>query len=282
VRRLIVRAWALVVVGSVTVALVSGAWAWYAGEGAGTASIALAVPSGCPSFSQVDAHALPYTEPPSATCSSDVLDFGIPGGQPGAAGAQGPAGPEGPPGPQGNPGAQGAQGIPGETGPQGPAGADGVSVTSADATDCRGTGRPGSYFQSANASTWACDGATGPQGPQGVQGETGATGQQGPQGPQGPAGADGTNGVSGWEYRTGSTSCSSQANAPCTLAASCTSGKRVLGGGHWVTPSTTRTFVTSSNPDNTTTPQSYFVGVRNESSPAYTLNVVAICAAVSP
>jgi len=75
-------------------------------------------------------------------------------------------------------------------------------------------------------------GDTGEKGEPGEKGDTGEQGIQGPAGPKGDkgdTGVAGTNGVSGWESRivTGYISPSSSKN----LDASCTSGKKVLGGG---------------------------------------------------
>jgi len=89
---------------------------------------------------------------------------------------------------------------------------------------------------------------TGPQGPQGPTGATGATGAQGPQGiqgltgpsggPAGPAGlagaagvagAAGKNGVSG--YQIVSKSQTLKAGKAMTWTMSCSSGKKVTGGG---------------------------------------------------
>ena len=126
---------------------------------------------------------------------------GCPGikGDKGDTGAAGPTGPQGPVGETGAIGPQGAIGVTGATGAQGPIGETG---------------------------------ATGAQGP---IGETGATGAQGPIGETGATGAQGTIGDTG---ATGLTAWERKISVPCNSAgdsvsctATCSLGKKVLGGG---------------------------------------------------
>jgi hypothetical protein len=70
---------------------------------------------------------------------------------------------------------------------------------------------------------------TGPQGPQGPQGPAGPPG---PQGPQGEKGDDGADGVSGWERKTGSLLVGHGPNDIFFADATCSSGKKPLGGGY--------------------------------------------------
>lgn len=83
-------------------------------------------------------------------------------------------------------------------------------------------------------------GVQGTQGEQGIQGLTGSAstvaGPQGPAGavgPKGDAGADGvngTNGISGWERVSGPMISNSDGSK--TSVATCTQGKKVIGGGY--------------------------------------------------
>jgi hypothetical protein len=257
---------------------------WFGATGSGTGSVALAVPSGCPSFTQVDAHGLLFTEPPTASCSGDTLDFGIPGGAPGAQGDPGPAGADGADGAIGPPGPQGEVGLTGATGATGPAGANGQSITSADATDCRGTGRPGSFFNGVSGGTWACDGATGPQGAKGDTGSQGPQGATGPQGAQGPAGPAGADGVSGYQLVTNSTSCPPDPGFFCgPLEAQCPSGKKPLGGGTSVASNGDTTANNRSIRESKPTSDGWLAtwfGSTNQVRNATTMSVFAICASV--
>lgn len=124
-----------------------------------------------------------------------------PQGPAGVTGPQGPTGPAGPAGAPGTPGAVGATGPAGLVGPQGPAG------------------------------------ATGPAGSNGLPGPGGPAG---PSGPQGPAGATGPSGTSGRTFSTVSYPETQSGLAGVTLfpvgaafnwTATCTGGKKILGGG---------------------------------------------------
>jgi hypothetical protein len=274
--------------GSVVAVLASGAWSWYAGEGFGSASVALAVPSECSAFEAVDAHPLPYPTPPTATCSGGVLHFGITGGAPGAAGADGDDGVDGEPGPAGNdglPGAPGEPGPPGANGAAGPQGAQGIpgqSITSAPAADCNGTGRPGSFFNGVSGGTWACDGATGATGAQGATGPQGATGDTGPVGPQGPAGAAGAAGVSGYVRVSSSLTCGSSSSVCGPLTTSCPAGKSVLGGGvNYPATQPGSRFVYASYPS-AANQWTALISDAGSAQGSLTLVVWAICAQVSP
>jgi hypothetical protein len=120
-------------------------------------------------------------------------------------------------------GPQGPQGAQGEVGPKGDTGATGA------------------------AGPQGPQGATGPQGPQGPQGPTGATGPAGPQGPQGQPGVSGYQIVS-----TGLITQSVAANGTTTLSVTCTTGKRVFGGGFEAT-TTLPLYPVSSYPPTTDT-----------------------------
>ena len=72
-------------------------------------------------------------------------------------------------------------------------------------------------------------GATGPAGPQGPQGQQGIPGPIGPVGPQGPSG---TSAISGYEIVENAGGISySEALSGASRVASCSAGKKILGGG---------------------------------------------------
>lgn len=114
-------------------------------------------------------------------------------------GPKGDAGPQGETGPAGPSGPKGDVGATGATGPAGPAGPMGPA------------------------------GPRGEMGPAGPQGETGAVGAAGPQGPQGPAGISGLETVSVQRIDQAPSN-----DLLFTLRASCPAGKKVIGGGHWI------------------------------------------------
>lgn len=76
------------------------------------------------------------------------------------------------------------------------------------------------------------EGPQGPQGPAGPQGPQGSPGPMGPAGPQGPQGPAGTPGIPGYEVveNTGGIPYS-EALSGASRVASCSAGKKVLGGG---------------------------------------------------
>ncbi len=80
--------------------------------------------------------------------------------------------------------------------------------------------------------TLGAAGPEGPAGPQGAQGPQGAPGPMGPAGPQGPQGTAGTPGIPGYEVveNTGGIQYS-EALTGATRVATCSAGKKVLGGG---------------------------------------------------
>jgi hypothetical protein len=127
-----------------------------------------------------------------------------PPGLEGPIGPVGPMGPIGPAGPSGPPG--GPQGPPGPQGPQGPQGAAG---------------------------------ATGPLGAVGPQGPVGPVG---PQGPQGQKGVQGPPGISGYEIVDGVISAIDAAPGKSSSAV-CPTGKVPIGGGYWISPTTTDVIV---------------------------------------
>lgn len=118
--------------------------------------------------------------------------------------------------PKGDTGATGATGPKGDTGATGPKG------------DTGATGAPGASGASGAPGAPGATGATGPSG--GPVGPTGATGATGP---RGATGATGANGASGYERIVGATG-ANDSNEPKTATATCSGGKKVVGGG-WVT-----------------------------------------------
>lgn len=143
-------------------------------------------------------------------------------------------------------GQQGPKGDTGATGAVGPQGPGGVA------------GAPG---------------AIGPAGAQGPKGDTGATGAVGPQGPAGVAGTPG--GISGYERVT--TDKVVDPNSDGQTTASCSTGKRILGGGA-ITGSSEAVLV-DSGPFNGYD-ESWFVYYRNPSSSPIGISAWAICANV--
>ena len=100
------------------------------------------------------------------------------------------------------------------------------------------TGPAGPPGEAGAQGTPAPQGAPGPQGPPGPQGVAGPQGTQGPQGstgPQGPQGSPGPSGPAGVSgYEIINTHGSLPVNGTTSVVASCSSGKRVLGGGYVV------------------------------------------------
>ncbi len=164
----------------------------------------------------------------------------------------GTVGPQGPIGPAGS---QGVQGIQGEQGIQG----------------IPGTGSGDSI-----------PGPKGDQGIQGIQGEVGPkgdTGLQGIQGPVGPAGQDGTSGsgsgISGWEKVMAATT---SAGTDQTFSATCTSGKKVIGGGYATSNAVTYlTYYALENYPSTDNSWTATVHRANSGGATWTLNVYALC-----
>jgi hypothetical protein len=151
-------------------------------------------------------------------------------------------GPQGPPGPQGVPGPQGPAGPQGVPGPQGPAGPQGVP------------------------------GPQGPAGPQGVPG---------PQGPAGPTGLQGPPGISGWERIVVETNNATlQPNGAQAFNATCSTGKRVVGGGVVVFNPTFFWTVQSSGPIDDSTWHVVLTNTTANPATANPVAVYAICANV--
>lgn len=97
--------------------------------------------------------------------------------------------------------------------------------------DCeRGVGGkcPGTKGEIGDTGPQGPQGETGPTGPQGTTGAQGPQGAAGPQGPRGEQGIQGQTGLAAWE-RIESICTSSGSSVTCT--ATCSSGKKVLGGG---------------------------------------------------
>jgi hypothetical protein len=127
-------------------------------------------------------------------------------------------------------------------------------------------------------------GATGPQGvagPTGAQGPAGAVGPQGLIGPAGPAGPQGIPGISGWERIVNSTNnVSVPPNGFQVFTATCSAGKKVLGGGILIFNPTGLWTVQDSGPQDDS---SWTVAVSNTQSQINTANPIsayAICANV--
>jgi hypothetical protein len=124
--------------------------------------------------------------------------------------------------------------------------------------------------------SYACnggaDGTTGPQGP---------AGPVGPIGPTGPQGTVGVNGVSGWEVVPGPVSVDDETDR--TITASCSPGKKVVGGGFLTTErsSTSEIVVYSSYPsDQSTWSVSAKVDATTASDESFELEAYAICVSV--
>ncbi len=152
-------------------------------------------------------------------------------GEIGATGLQGIQGIQGEKGDKGDKGDQGIQGLKGDTGATGPQGIQGIQGDKGDKGD--------QGIQGLKGDTGAT-GATGPQGIQGVQGDqglkgdTGAIGATGPQGAVGATGAQGATGQTGsaaWERPSLTCSTANSSITSVTCTATCSAGKKVLGGG---------------------------------------------------
>ncbi len=144
----------------------------------------------------------------------------------GATGAQGPIGETGATGPQGPIGETGA------TGPQGPIGETGATGAQGPIGETGATGAQGSIGETGATGAQGPIGETGATGPLGPTGDTGAIGPQGSVGVTGAAGPQGDTGLTGlasWE-RIVSATCNSTGNS-VTCTATCSLGKKVLGGG---------------------------------------------------
>jgi hypothetical protein len=77
-----------------------------------------------------------------------------------------------------------------------------------------------------------------PAGPQGVQGDPGPQGPEGPQGPPGTAGTDGPAGPPGMTHLSFATAQSPFNSGDKFAAAQCPAGKRVVGSGFSILPTT--------------------------------------------
>jgi len=153
----------------------------------------------------------------------------------GVRGPQGPQGPQGATGPQGPVGATGATGPIGETGPQGPEGAQGLTGPTGPAGPRGYQGPEGEYGYPGDQGPQGLQGEKGDTGPQGPRGYNGAQGPQGAKGVQGPQGLQGPKGLSQWERKVDNESCAAYSN--CNERVYCSDGKKVLGGGIWVSGS---------------------------------------------
>jgi Collagen triple helix repeat (20 copies) len=129
-------------------------------------------------------------------------------------------------------------------------------------------------------------GTTGPmgaQGPQGPEGPVGAAGPQGPAGPTGQTGPQGPAGVSGWERIEG-TNITISPGVIGFHFASCSEGKRPLGGGPQVFNQGTKYSIMFSGaiqPFGVSGPWVWGVSAYNFDTVALTYNVNAVCASVS-
>jgi hypothetical protein len=122
--------------------------------------------------------------------------------------------------------------------------------------------------------TWNKTGPQGPVGPTGPQGSVGPQGPTGPQGREGPEGPEGSPGVSGWERLSVSSASSSVEK---TLMVTCSSAKKILGGGAYV--SNTAAYLVSSYPNGDT---SWTARAADNTAENWTLTVYAICGFVAP
>ncbi|MGQ7956329.1 hypothetical protein ACUTAF_01175 [Pseudomonas sp. SP16.1] len=169
-------------------------------------------------------------------------------GTKGDKGDTGPQGPQGETGPQGAQGETGPQGPQGETGPQGPQGETGPQ------------------------------GAQGETGPQGPQGETGPQGAQGDIGPAGVAGPQGDTGLTAWERKT--ETCTQNTTA-ITCTATCSEGKRVLGGGASYSSAQTWQTVLSYPPTDSSWTASLVKTTGGGSAAQITVTTYALCASTN-
>ena len=165
-------------------------------------------------------------------------------------------------GPQG---ATGATGTIGATGNIGPTGGTGLSGQ---------TGQQGSTGATGMAGEAGSVGATGASG----AGSTGATGMQGSIGATGLQGTAGTNGVSGYERNVGTLSADDEYQK--TVTATCTAGKKVIGGG-WLTSNVSNSneiYVSYNGPPNETSWQ-VIAGVDGATAgdESFSIQAVAIC-----
>jgi len=129
----------------------------------GVSYAAVKLPANSVGSRQLKAHAV--TGPKLSKSLLASLNAKTIAGAPGAKGDPGPQGPAGDTGPKGD---QGPKGDTGPKGDKGDPGTDGTSVTSqALANGNVHCANGGSSFTSANATTYACNGAKGDTGPQG-------------------------------------------------------------------------------------------------------------------
>ena len=184
---------------------------------------------------------------------------------------RGPVGPTGPQGKVGSQGTQGKQGLQGKTGPVGPSGSKGAQGL---------TGAAGPQGDQGDQGDQGLTGATGAAGPQGEQGLTGATGAAGPQGEQGATGSQGAPGVSGLTTVSppGTTWTASNSQRTRTVTATCTGGKKALGGGYNFT--ILDGTVAKNQP--TASGDGWEVIARNPNNTSGTITAYALCATVAP
>jgi hypothetical protein len=128
-------------------------------------------------------------------------------------------------------------------------------------------------------------GPVGPQGPQGPPGQTGLTGSRGEQGIQGVAGPQGPPGVGGYVFVEGAITPKDQVS-PKSSGAVCPAGKVVLGGGYWISETTTDQFFVRANGPQVLGGELYLWGVIVEriggGSEDWALRSWAFCANASP
>jgi hypothetical protein len=197
-------------------------------------------------------------------------------GATGAAGAQGPAGATGAngaagaAGADGAPGATGAPGVDGAPGPAGAPGADGAPGA---------TGAPGADGAAGADGAPGATGAPGADGAQGLQGDPWPEGPQGPQGDVGPAGADGA-GAAGYDRKSDASADDENAKS---VTATCTGGRKVIGGGFAVTDVSNGFYpvVTANGPSSDTAWTVESTSTSGAQDRSYALTAYAICATVA-
>jgi len=122
-------------------------------------------------------------------------------------------------------------------------------------------------------------GPAGPQGPTGSAGQPGPKGDPGPSGPVGPPGPAGPAGVSGLEYKVGD-GVPMGPGTWTTFSVTCSTGKKVLGGGVSTYGNEGSPRISVSAPLNNGA--GWYVSAANEGISSITQFPWAICASVGP
>jgi hypothetical protein len=212
-----------------------------------------------------------------------------PAGQAGTPGAAGPTGPMGPGGAAGAAGATGAAStVPGPMGPAGALGAQGPTGPMGATGVTGAQGVTGATGPTGVTGATGADGMTGVQGVTGANGATGATGATGVTGVTGATGATGVTGatgatgsIGGWE-RVESAAPPVPAGGHASATATCSAGRKVVGGGYLVTgtdPAADVVGVTENGPTSDTTWR-VTVNLSPGSTNPWTLTAYVICVTI--